>query len=81
MREVQIVYAVGGKADRKSGSEWIGVGADAPGLRNNNVVKGLMLVAEACQPDSKDHGGGCGVRGGNDRIPGILKINFCGVQT
>lgn len=41
------------------------VGADAPGLRNNNVVEGLMLVAEACQPDSKDHGGGCGVCGGN----------------
>jgi hypothetical protein len=65
LREVQTVYAVGGKADRNSGLEWIRVGADAPGLRNDNVVEGLMLVAEACQPDSKDHGGGCGVSGGN----------------
>lgn len=47
------------------GVDWIGVGADAPGLRNNNVVEGLMLVAEACQPDSKDHDGGCGVCGDN----------------
>jgi hypothetical protein len=50
---------------RNSGLEWIGVGANAPGLRNNNIVEGLMLVAEACQSDSKDHGGGCDVRDGD----------------
>ncbi len=35
--------------------DWIGVGADAPGLRNNDVVEGLMLVAEACQANPKNH--------------------------
>lgn len=39
----------------------MGTGVDAPGLCNNNVVEWLMLVAEACQPNSKDHGDGCDV--------------------
>lgn len=30
-----------------------------PSLRNDNVVEGAVLVAEACQPNPENHGGGC----------------------